>query len=132
MARTTHRAFPKRRFRPDEVHGKARKRPTALTPVKMRRARRFHPGTVALREIRRLQKSTTLLLRKLPFSRIVREICQDIKVDTRIKRATFAALQEATEAYMIAEFERAHLIAIHSKRVSLQAKDLDCMRAVRV
>lgn len=47
-------------------------------PVK--RPRRFRPGTVALREIRRYQKSTELLLRKIPFQRLVREIAQNYRV----------------------------------------------------
>ena len=46
----------------------------------MKKPHRFRPGTVALREIRRYQKSTELLIRKLPFQRLVREIAQDFKV----------------------------------------------------
>jgi len=46
----------------------------------VKKPHRFRPGTVALREIRRYQKSTELLIRKLPFQRLVREIAQDFKV----------------------------------------------------
>ncbi|KAF8625029.1 hypothetical protein AX17_006943, partial [Amanita inopinata Kibby_2008] len=45
----------------------------------VKKPHRFRPGTVALREIRRYQKSTELLIRKLPFQRLVREIAQDFK-----------------------------------------------------
>lgn len=51
------------------------------------------PGTVALREIRRYQKSTELLIRKLPFQRLVREIAQDFKTDLRFQSAAIGALQ---------------------------------------
>ena len=54
--------------------------PTATGGVK--KPHRFRPGTVALREIRRYQKSTELLIRKLPFQRLVREIAQDFKASS--------------------------------------------------
>jgi hypothetical protein len=54
---------------------------------------RYRPGTVALREIRRYQKSTELLIRKLPFQRLVREIAQDFKTDLRFQSAAIGALQ---------------------------------------
>ena len=54
---------------------------------------RYHPGTVALREIRRYQKSTELLIRKLPFNRLVREIAQDIKTNLRFQAQAIGALQ---------------------------------------
>ena len=57
------------------------------------RAVRPRPGTVALREIRRYQKSTELLIRKLPFQRLVREIAQDFKTDLRFQSAAIGALQ---------------------------------------
>ncbi|PWA99069.1 hypothetical protein CTI12_AA013140 [Artemisia annua] len=64
--------------------------------------RRFRPGTVVLREIRKYQKSTELLTRKLPFQRLVREIAQDFKTDLRFQSSAVAALQEASEAYLLA------------------------------
>uniref|UniRef100_A0A8K9VB82 Histone H3 n=1 Tax=Oncorhynchus mykiss TaxID=8022 RepID=A0A8K9VB82_ONCMY len=62
---------------------------------------RYRPGTVALREIRRYQKSTELLIRKLPFQRLVREIAQDFKTDLRFQSSAVMALQEASEAYLV-------------------------------
>merc|ERR1712080_719180 len=61
----------------------------------------LRPGTVALREIRSYQKSTELLLRKLPFQRLVREIAQDFKTDLRFQSSAVMALQEASEAYLV-------------------------------
>lgn len=59
----------------------------------VKKAHRFRPGTVALREIRRYQKTTELLIRKMPFQRLVREIAQDFKTDLRFQTSAVAALQ---------------------------------------
>ncbi|GJM85203.1 hypothetical protein PR202_ga01633 [Eleusine coracana subsp. coracana] len=81
----------------------ARKSAPATGGVK--KPHRFRPGTVALREIRKYQKSTELLIRKLPFQRLVREIAQDFKTDLRFQSSAVAALQEAAEAYLVGLFE---------------------------
>ena len=62
----------------------------------VKKPHRYRPGTVALREIRRYQKSTELLIRKLPFQRLVREIAQDFKTDLRFQSAAIGALQVYT------------------------------------
>src|SRR3989442_11046187 len=83
----------------------ARKSAPATGGVK--KPHRYRPGTVALREIRRYQKSTELLIRKLPFQRLVREIAQDFKTDLRFQSSAVMALQEASEAYLIwSDFSR--------------------------
>jgi histone H3 len=92
---------------------------------------RWRPGTAALREIRRYQKNTELLLRKLPFQRLVREVAQDFKMDLRFQSHAIAALQEASEAYLVALFEDANLCAIHSKRVTIMTKDLALALRIR-
>ncbi|MCP9258095.1 histone H3.3 [Dirofilaria immitis] len=88
-------------------------------------------GTVALREIRRYQKSTELLIRKLPFQRLVREIAQDFKTDLRFQSAAIGALQEASEAYLVGLFEDTNLCAIHAKRVTIMPKDIQLARRIR-
>ena len=85
---------------------------------------RYRPGTVALREIRRYQKTTELLIRKLPFNRLVREIAQDFKTNLRFQAQAIGALQEAAEAYLIGLFEDTNLCAIHAKRVTIMPKDI--------
>ena len=80
---------------------------------------RYRPGTVALREIRRYQKTAELLIRKLPFARLVREIAQDFKTDLRFQREAIATLQEAAKAYLVGLFEDTNLCAIHAKRVTI-------------
>ncbi|CAL2044662.1 unnamed protein product [Caenorhabditis brenneri] len=85
----------------------ARKNTPATGGVK--KPHRYRPGTVALREIRRYQKSTELLIRKLPFQRLVREIAQDFKTDLRFQSSAVMALQEAAEAYLVGLFEDTNL-----------------------
>ncbi|KFD46039.1 hypothetical protein M513_13079 [Trichuris suis] len=107
----------------------ARKLVTAIGPPK--RANRYRPGTVALREIRRYQESTELLIRRLPFQRLLREIAQDFKTILRFRISAVLALQEATEAYMVGLFEDTNLRAIHARRVTIKAKDIQLARRIR-
>lgn len=100
-------------------------------PIKTRKPHRFRPGTVALREIRRFQKSTDLLLRKAPFQRLVREIAQFLKEDLRFQSSAIAALQEASEAFLIGLFEDTNLCALHAKRVTIMPKDIELAKKIR-
>ena len=107
----------------------ARKSAPATGGVK--KPHRYRPGTVALREIRKYQKSTELLIRKLPFQRLVREIAQDFKTDLRFQSSAILALQEASEAYLVGLFEDTNLCAIHAKRVTIMPKDIQLARRIR-
>jgi histone H3/H4 len=93
-------------------------RPQAHDPVAWTCAAAF-AAVQALREIRKYQKSTELLIRKLPFQRLVREIAQDFKTDLRFQSSAVLALQEAAEAYLVGLFEDTNLCAIHAKRYVL-------------
>jgi histone H3 len=106
----------------------ARKKPATRG---VNKPHRYRPGTVALREIRRYQKSTELLIRKLPFQRLVREIAQDFKTDLRFQSSAVMALQEASEAYLVGLFEDTNLCAIHAKRVTIMPKDIQLARRIR-
>lgn len=97
----------------------------------IRRPHRYRPGTVALREIRKYQKGTELLIRKLPFQRLVREIAQDFRQGLRFQSNAIMALQEAAEAYLVGLFEDTNLCAIHAKRVTIMPKDLQLARRIR-
>ena len=107
----------------------ARKSAPASGGVK--KPHRYRPGTVALREIRRYQKSTDLCIRKLPFQRLVREIAQDFKGDLRFQSTAILANQEAAESYLVGTFEDANLCAIHGKRVTIMPKDIQLTRRIR-
>ena len=97
----------------------------------VRKPHRYRPGTVALREIRRYQKATDLLIRKAPFQRLVHEIAKDFKSDLRFQSTAVLALQEAAEAYLVGLFEDTNLCAIHAKRVTIMPKDLQLARRIR-
>ena len=99
---------------------------------------RYRPGTVALKQIRQYQKSTELLIRKLPFQRLVREIASDGGViksplcgKVRFQSAAVIALQEAAEAYLVGLFEDTNLCTIHARRVTIMPKDIQLARRIR-
>lgn len=97
----------------------------------IKKSHRFRPGTVALREIRKYQKSTELLMRKSPFQRLVREVAQDFKADLRFQSSAILSLQEAAEEYLIHLFGDTNLLAIHAGRVTIMPKDMQLVRKVR-
>ena len=111
--------------------GQKSARKSVTTTAGLKKPHRYRPGTVALREIRRYQKSTELLIRKLPFQRLVREIAQDFKGDLRFQSSAVLALQEAAEAYLVSLFEDTNLCAIHAKRVTIMPKDMQLARRIR-
>ena len=86
---------------------------------------------MALREIRRYQKSTDLLIKKAPFQRLVREVAQDFKADLRFQSSAVMAMQEASEAYLVGIFEDTNLCAIHARRVTIMPKDMQLARRIR-
>ncbi|XP_023268395.1 histone H3.3-like [Seriola lalandi dorsalis] len=102
-----------------------------LAPVTPRK-RRFRPGTKALMEIRKYQKSSDLLLRKGPFSRLVREVCHSFSREAlRWQVYALLALQEAAEAFLVMLFSDANLCAIHAKRVTVFPRDIQLARRIR-
>ncbi|KAK0540166.1 histone H3.1 [Tilletia horrida] len=103
----------------------------------VKKPHRYKPGTVALREIRRYQKTSELLIRKLPFQRLVHDILGERgyllngKPIFRIQSSAINALQEASEAYLVSLFEDTNLAAIHAKRVTIMPKDMQLARRLR-
>lgn len=112
-------------------HVSTKGRKSSVTGGGVKKAHRYRPGTVALREIKRYQKSTDLLISKLPFQNLVREIAQDFKTDLRFQSAAIMALQEAAESYLVGLFEDTNLCAIHAKRVTIMARDIQLARRIR-
>ena len=99
--------------------------------MKDKKMRRYKPGTVTLREIKRYQKSVDMLLPRASFQRLVRNITMDMDHNLRFQSQALQALQEATEAYIVGLFEDTNLCAIHAKRVTVQKKDMDLARRIR-
>ena len=130
MART------KRTARKDEVgkrwstFAKKQPRSQAGQPSAQHQPYRYQPGTVALREIWKYQKSTDLLIHKLPFQCLVREILQGFNMEFRVTPAMVMALQEAAEAYLVQLLEDSNLCAIHTKCVTIQPKDIQLARQI--
>lgn len=106
-------------------------RKTAPATGGVKKPHRYRPGTVALREIRRYQKSSDLLIRRLPFQRLVREVAQDYKSDLRFQGSAVLALQESAEAYLVSLFEDSMLCALHAKRVTIFPRDIQLSRRLR-
>jgi histone H3 len=96
-----------------------------------KKIRRYRPQSHALREIRMYRRSTDLLIKKLPFQRLVREIAQGIKSETRFQSAALEALQEATEAYLVGLFEDTNMCAAHAGRVTIMTRDMLLARRIR-
>jgi len=99
----------------------------------VKKPHRYRPGTVALREIHRFQKTTELLIRKAPFQHVVREITQKMfpNKDLRFQSLAVLALHEASEAYMVGMFEDTNLCALHAKRVTIMPRDILLARRLR-
>nr|AHI95963.1 histone variant H3.6 [Stylonychia lemnae] len=133
MARTKQTARKNTGAKAPRKHlaNKAARKTAAPANAGIKKPHRYRPGTVALREIRKYQKSTDLLIRKLPFQRLVREIASEYKNDLRFQSSAVLALQEAAEAYMIGLFEDTNLCAIHGKRVTIMPKDMQLARRIR-
>ena len=107
-------------------NGKRPSRSRIMKPKgRLRKPRRFRPGTVALRQIHKYQKSTELLIRKLPFQRLVKEVvCQMFNMQYRFQSTALLALQEASEQFLVNMFEKVNHIAIHANRQTIMPKDI--------
>ena len=120
-----------------KAHKNARRVTNALLKKKLdsgptiRKQHRFRPGTVALREIRRYQKSTNLLIPRAPFLAVARFIAQEINPKYRFQASALAALQSATEDYMVGIFEDTMLCALHAKRQTITIKDMQLTLRIR-
>jgi len=92
---------------------------------------RFRPGMLALKEIKKMQCQTEAVIPRLPFQRLVRDIARASNQDIRFSVHALKALQEATECYLTGLFEDSYLIALHGKRVTLMARDIQLARRIR-
>ena len=97
----------------------------------LKKPMRFRPGTVTLKQIRKYQKSTEFLIRKIPFQRLLREIAQNFKPGLRFQSTAILALQEAAEDYLVKMFEQVNICAIHAGRTTIQVKDIDLWRRIK-
>ena len=100
-----------------------------------RRQQRYRPGAFALREIRMYQKTTDLLIPRLGFQRVVRQVLQNMYgiegMHYRWQKTALLALQDATESYLTNLFEDSNLCTVHAKRVTIMPKDIKLARRIR-
>ncbi|KAF6152762.1 hypothetical protein GIB67_004591 [Kingdonia uniflora] len=131
MARTKHQVKTRQKTIPEATTTTTAttSENTPVTSSVSRKPHRYRPGTVALREIRRYQKSCELLIPAAPFVRVVREITYNFSNEvTRWTAEALTAIQEAAEDFLVHIFEDANLCAIHAKRVTIMQKDWQLAR----
>ncbi len=134
MARTKNvnnrRGVPKKKIA--KLPGAVANKESSTNAAPTKKKQRYRPGTVALREIRRYQKSSELLIKKLPFQRLVREIASNVSnIPFRMQTSALLALQEAAEAYLTGVFEDTNLACLHAKRVTILPKDIKLVARMR-
>ncbi len=128
---TRSRRLGLQRTRPWECHDAGLADGNADPNAIRKKVHRWRPGTRALTEIRHYQKSTALLIRKLPFRHLVRAIIQQIGTELRVTSDALESLQEAAVAYLVRVFEDSNLSAIHAKRVTVMPKDFALAQQLR-
>mmetsp|Transcript_2465 Transcript_2465/g.5893 ORF Transcript_2465/g.5893 Transcript_2465/m.5893 type:complete len:129 (-) Transcript_2465:2602-2988(-) len=120
----------KKNFHTTKMQGQKNLRKNKTFPI-MKEKIRFRPGIKALREIRKFQKSTDLLIHRLPFARLVKEITLEFHHSLQWQSVALEALQYAAEDYIIGLMEDANLSALHAKRVTLMPKDIHLAKRIR-
>ena len=114
------------------TYGNKQPRSQAGNPPAQPQPYRYWPGTVTLREIQKYQRSTDLLIHKLPFQCLVHEIVQGFNIEFKVMPAMVMALQEAAEVYLVQLLEDSNLCTIHTKHVTIQPKDIQLARRMNV
>lgn len=118
-------------YAPVPVHRQRALAPRRREGNDPQRRRRYRPGTQALHEMRHFQKGTGVLLPKLPFRRLVRELADEHYVGYKVQESALLAMQEAAEAYLVDLFMDSNSCAVHAKRVTITPKDMKLALRIR-
>ena len=102
-----------------------------LTRLDIKRRYKYKPGTVALREVHKMQRTSHLLIPLSPFQELIREIAMSYKADLRFQREALLAIQEAAESHLVSIFQHTQNMAIHGGRKTIQDRDLTLALHVR-
>ncbi|SCV03681.1 LAME_0H12376g1_1 [Lachancea meyersii CBS 8951] len=126
----------RRRYEPSEEPSRIESPVPAVTQIRRRKikTKRYRPSDVALQEIRKYQRSTDLLISKMPFARLVKEVTDQFTTEEqqlRWQTMAIMALQEASEAYLVGLLEHTNLLALHAKRITIMRKDMQLARRIR-
>ena len=95
-----------------------------MVSMPKKRRYKYRSGTVALRQIRKYQRTVNLLLPTTSFQRLVRHIMSSVSCIWNITRMGVEALQEAAAHYLVERFQRANVACIHAKRITLKMEDM--------
>ncbi|SCU94515.1 LADA_0G08988g1_1 [Lachancea dasiensis] len=130
------RSEDRRRYVPSEEPSRIESTIPAVTQIRRRKVKtkRYRPSDVALQEIRKYQRSTDLLISKMPFARLVKEVTDQFTTEEqelRWQSMAIMALQEASEAYLVGLLEHTNLLALHAKRITIMRKDMQLARRIR-
>ena len=106
------------------IKERKRKQLKAIRDKKLEKQRKTQRGMQALKEIQKYQKGSDLLIQRVPFQRLVKEIVQKQQGDLKLQSSVVLALQEAGEAFLVGLMEQANLCAIHAKRVTIMPQDI--------
>lgn len=121
---TTGKA-PRKQLKTKAGRKTSESRPAPTMSAGKKKINRYHkPGVMALKEIYRYQKSTDLLIKKMPFRRVIRELAREINPELRFRSVALQTIQECAENFLVKLCEDSKLVAIHAKRVTMMAKDL--------
>ena len=101
------------------IKERKRRQLKAIRDKKLEKQRKMQRGMQALREIQKYQKGANLLIQRVPFQRLVKEIVQKWQEGLKLQSSTVLALQVAGEAFLVGLIEQANLCAIHAKRVTI-------------
>ena len=112
------------KMRAQHIKERKRKQLKAIREEKLEKQRKVQRGMQALKEIQKYQKGVDLLIRRVPFSRLVKEIVQKRREGLKLQSLAALALQEASEAFLVELMEKANLCAIHAKRVTIMLRDI--------
>ena len=102
-----------------------------LTRLDIKRRYKYKPGTVALREVHKMQRTSHLLIPLSPFQELIREIAMSYKADLRFQREALLAIQEAAESHLVSIFQHTQNMAVHGGRKTIQDRDLTLAIHVR-
>ena len=110
--------------RAQRIKERKRKQLKAIRDKKLEKQRKTQRGIQALKEIQKYQKGSNLLIQRVSFQRLVKEIVQKQWGDLKLQNSVVLALQEAGEAFLVGFMEQANLCAIHAKRVTIMPRDI--------
>ena len=108
----------------------SRKQAPEQRPARTKNEPKRSNQCIALRDIKEYQETTDLLIKGLPFQRLVRSTAMKYNTEMRFQRAAIEALQEGSEALLVKLFELTNILASHAKRITILKKDVELAKYI--